>query len=74
MNTITKELDRIITEYTPIVAEGNRVSIGLLDGVLLLQKGNEEEGEAPMVIRVDAMAERLSLTIEELFESGEETA
>ncbi|MFP7176274.1 hypothetical protein [Priestia filamentosa] len=68
MNTITKELDRIITEYTPIVAEGNRVSIGLLDGILLLQKGNEEEGEAPMVIRVDAMSERLSLTVEELFE------
>ncbi|RJS62994.1 hypothetical protein [Priestia filamentosa] len=68
MNTITKELERIITEYTPIVAEGNRVSIGLLDGILLLQKGNEEEGEAPMVIRVDAMAERLSLTVEELFE------
>lgn len=68
MNTITKELERIITEYTPIVAEGNRVSIGLLDGILLLQKGNEEDGEAPMVIRVDAMAERLSLTIEELFE------
>ncbi|AVD54598.1 hypothetical protein BEH_24925 (plasmid) [Priestia filamentosa] len=68
MNTITKELERIITEYTPIVAEGNRVSIGLLDGILFLQKGNEEEGEAPMVIRVDAMAERLSLTVEELFE------
>jgi hypothetical protein len=68
MNAITKELERIITEYTPIVAEGNRVSIGLLDGILLLQKGNEEEGEAPMVIRVDAMAERLSLTVEELFE------
>lgn len=68
MNTITKELDRIITEYTPIVAEGHRVSIGLLDGILLLQKGNEEEGEAPMVIRVDGMAERLSLTVEELFE------
>jgi hypothetical protein len=74
MNTITKELDRIITEYTPIVAEGHRVSIGLLDGILLLQKGNEEEGEAPMVIRVDAMAERLSFTVEELFESEEETA
>ena len=68
MNTITKELELIIMEYTPIVAEGNRVSIGLLDGILLLQKGNEEEGEAPMVIRVDAMAERLSLTVEELFE------
>ena len=68
MNTITKELERIITEYTLIVAEGNRVSIGLLDGILFLQKGNEEEGEAPMVIRVDAMAERLSLTVEELFE------
>ncbi|WRU97828.1 hypothetical protein RYX51_22775 (plasmid) [Priestia filamentosa] len=74
MNTITKELDRIITEYTQIVAEGHRVSIGLLDGILLLQKGNEEEGEAPMVIRVDAMAERLSLTVEELFKSEEETA
>lgn len=68
MNMITKELERIITEYTPIVAEGNRVSIGLLDGILFLQRGNEEEGEAPMVIRVDAMAERLSLTVEELFE------
>lgn len=74
MNTITKELERIITEYTPIVAEGHRVSIGLLDGILLLQKGNEEEGEAPMVIRVDAMAERLPLTVEELFKSEEETA
>ncbi|MDT3766159.1 hypothetical protein [Priestia filamentosa] len=74
MNTITKELDRIITEYTPIVAEGNRVSIGLLDGILLLQKGNEAEGEAPLVIRVDAISEHLSLTVEELFESGEEMA
>jgi hypothetical protein len=68
MSNIPKELERIITEYTPIVEEGQRVSIGLLDGILLLQKGNEEEGEASMLIRVDAMAERLSLTVEELFE------
>jgi hypothetical protein len=68
MSNIPKELERIITEYMPIVEEGQRVSIGLLDGILLLQKGNEEEGEAPMLIRVDAMAERLSLTVEELFE------
>ncbi|MGG1217215.1 hypothetical protein ABE236_06995 [Priestia endophytica] len=68
MSNIPNELERIITEYMPIVEEGQRVSIGLLDGILLLQKGNEEEGEAPMVIRVDAMAERLSLTVEELFE------
>jgi hypothetical protein len=74
MSNIPKELERIITEYMPIVEEGQRVSIGLLDGILLLQKGNEEEGEAPMLIRVDAMAERLSLTVEELFESEEETA
>jgi hypothetical protein len=68
MSNIPKELERIITEYMPIVEEGQRVSIGLLDGILLLQKGNEEEGEAPMLIRVDAMAERLSFTVEELFE------
>ena len=68
MSNIPNELERIITEYMPIVEEGQRVSIGLLDGILLLQKGNEKEGEAPMVIRVDAMAERLSLTVEELFE------
>ncbi|CAH0313818.1 hypothetical protein [Priestia megaterium] len=65
MNSISKELERILEDYAPIVKEGQQVLIGLLDGTVQLEKG--QEGEAPMQIRVSPLDERLEMTIDTLF-------
>ncbi|MED4046257.1 hypothetical protein CN395_29935 [Priestia megaterium] len=66
MNSISKELERILEDYAPIVKEGQQVLIGLLDGTVQLEKG--QEGEAPMQIRVSPLDERLEMTIDTLFQ------
>jgi len=47
------------------VKEGQQVLIGLLDGTVQLEKG--QEGEAPVQIRVSPLDERLEMTIDALF-------
>ncbi|MED4797640.1 hypothetical protein P9683_22330 [Priestia megaterium] len=66
MNSISKELERILEDYAPIVKEGQQVLIGLLDGTVQLEKG--QEGEAPVQIRVSPLDERLEITIDALFQ------
>ncbi|MGC3792271.1 hypothetical protein [Priestia aryabhattai] len=66
MNSISKELERILEDYVPIVKEGHQVLIGLLDGTVQLEKG--QEGEAPVQIRVSPLDERLEMTIDTLFQ------
>ncbi|MEH6853198.1 hypothetical protein [Priestia megaterium] len=66
MNSISKELERILEDYAPSVKEGQQVLIGLLDGTVQLEKG--QEGEAPMQIRVSPLDERLEMTIDTLFQ------
>ncbi|PFV93088.1 hypothetical protein COL08_23125 [Priestia megaterium] len=66
MNSISKELERILEDYAPIVKEGQQVLIGLLDGTVQLEKG--QEGEAPTQIRVSPLDERLEMTIDTLFQ------
>ena len=66
MNSISKELERILEDYAPIVKEGQQVLIGLLDGTVQLEKG--QEGEAPVQIRVSPLDERLEMTIDTLFQ------
>ncbi|MEC1071380.1 hypothetical protein [Priestia megaterium] len=65
MNSISKELERILEDYAPIVKEGQQVLIGLLDGTVQLEKG--QEGEAPVQIRVSPLDEQLQITIDALF-------
>ncbi|MDF2014648.1 hypothetical protein [Priestia megaterium] len=66
MNSISKELERILEDYAPIVKEGHQVLIGLLDGTVQLEKG--QKGEAPVQIRVSPLDERLEMTIDTLFQ------
>ncbi|MEB4857810.1 MULTISPECIES: hypothetical protein [Priestia] len=66
MNSISKELERILEDYAPIVKEGQQVLIGLLDGTIYLVKG--QEGEAPVQIRVSPLDERLEITVDMLFQ------
>ena len=66
MNSISKELERILEDYEPIVKEGHQVLIGLLDGTVQLEKG--QEGEAPVQIRVSPLDERLEITVDTLFQ------
>jgi len=66
MTRISKELERILEDYTPIVKEGHQVLIGLLDGTVQLEKG--QEGEAPVRIRVSPLDERLEITVDTLFQ------
>ncbi|MGG0343795.1 hypothetical protein ABEY50_27580 [Priestia megaterium] len=66
MNSISKELERILEDYAPIVKEGKHVLIGLLDGTIYLEKG--QEGEAPVQIRVSPLDERLEITVDTLFQ------
>ncbi|GAB1786219.1 hypothetical protein COE67_06425 [Priestia megaterium] len=66
MNSISKELERILEDYAPIVKEGHQVLIGLLDGTVQLEKG--QEGEAPVQIRVSPLDERLEITVDTLFQ------
>ena len=66
MKNISKELERILEDYAPIVKEGQQVLIGLLDGTVQLEKG--QEGEAPVQIRVSPLDERLEITIDALFQ------
>ncbi|MGG3610720.1 hypothetical protein ABET09_28650 [Priestia megaterium] len=66
MNSISKELERILEDYAPIVKEGKYVLIGLLDGTIYLEKG--QEGEAPVQIRVSPLDERLEITVDTLFQ------
>jgi len=66
MTSISKELERILEDYAPIVKEGHQVLIGLLDGTVQLEKG--QEGEAPVQIRVSPLDERLEITIDTLFQ------
>ena len=66
MTSISKELERILEDYAPIVKEGNHVLIGLLDGTIQLEKG--EEGEAPVQVRVSPLYERLEITVDTLFQ------
>ncbi|MDC7767219.1 MULTISPECIES: hypothetical protein [Priestia] len=66
MTSISKELERILEDYTPIVKEGHQVLIGLLDGTVQLEKG--QEGEAPVQIRVSPLDERLEITVDTLFQ------
>lgn len=66
MKSISKELERILEDYAPIVKEGQQVLIGLLDGAVQLEKG--QEGEAPVQIRVSPLDERLEITIDALFQ------
>lgn len=65
MNSVSKELERILEDYAPIVKEGEQVLIGLLDGTVQLEKG--QEGEAPVQIRVSPLDEQLQITIDALF-------
>ncbi|MBY0214745.1 MULTISPECIES: hypothetical protein [Priestia] len=65
MNSVSKELERILEDYAPIVKEGQQVLIGLLDGTVQLEKG--QEGEAPVQIRVSPLDEQLQITIDALF-------
>ncbi|WJN47569.1 hypothetical protein QUH71_26760 (plasmid) [Priestia aryabhattai] len=65
MNSVSKELERILEDYAPIVKEGEQVLIGLLDGTIHLEKG--QEGEAPVQIRVSPLDEQLQITIDALF-------
>ena len=66
MTSISKELERILEDYAPIVKEGKHVLIGLLDGTIYLEKG--QEGEAPVQIRVSPLDERLEITVDTLFQ------
>ncbi|MCZ8497242.1 hypothetical protein [Priestia megaterium] len=66
MTSISKELERILEDYAPIVKEGHQVLIGLLDGTIHLEKG--QEGKAPVQIRVSPLDERLEITIDTLFQ------
>ncbi|MED5247529.1 hypothetical protein [Priestia sp. LL-8] len=66
MTSISKELERILEDYAPIVKEGKHVLIGLLDGTIHLEKG--KEGEAPVQIRVSSLDERLEITVDTLFQ------
>jgi len=66
MTSISKELERILEDYAPIVKEGHQVLIGLLDGTVQLEKG--QEGEAPVRIRVSPLDERLEITVDTLFQ------
>ncbi|MEH6841996.1 MULTISPECIES: hypothetical protein [Priestia] len=66
MTSISKELERILEDYAPIVKEGHQVLIGLLDGTIHLEKG--QAGEAPVQIRVSPLDERLEITIDTLFQ------
>ncbi|AWD68544.1 MULTISPECIES: hypothetical protein [Priestia] len=66
MNSVSKELERILEDYAPIVKEGQQVLIGLLDGTIYLEKG--QEGEAPVQIRVSPLDERLEITVDTLFQ------
>lgn len=66
MNSISKELERILEDYAPIVKEGHQVLISLLDGTVQLEKG--QEGEAPVQIRVSPLDERLEITVDTLFQ------
>ncbi|MED4001594.1 hypothetical protein [Priestia aryabhattai] len=66
MSSISKELERILEDYAPIVKEGKHVLIGLLDGTIYLEKG--QEGEAPVQIRVSPLDERLEITVDMLFQ------
>jgi len=43
MTSISKELERILEDYAPIVKEGHQVLIGLLDGTIHLEKGQKEK-------------------------------
>jgi len=65
MNSVSKELERILEDYAPIVKEGQQVLIGLLDGTVQLEKG--QEGEALVQIRVSPLDEQLQITIDALF-------
>ncbi|MED4035843.1 hypothetical protein [Priestia megaterium] len=66
MTSISKELERILEDYAPIVKEGHQVLIGLLDGIIHLEEG--QEGEAPVQIRVSPLDERLEITVDTLFQ------
>lgn len=66
MTSISKELEHILEDYAPIVKEGHQVLIGLLDGTVQLEKG--QEGEAPVQIRVSPLDERLEMTVDALFQ------
>ncbi|MEH7003577.1 hypothetical protein [Priestia megaterium] len=62
---ISDALERILEDYTDRVLEGNDVLIALKDGIVTLVKG--DEGEAPIIIKVDMIEENLNLTLKEVF-------
>jgi len=43
MRAISKELEQILEAYSPLVQEGRKIAIGLLDGTVHLEKGEEEK-------------------------------
>ena len=68
MTSISKELERILEDYAPIVKEGQQVLIGLLDGTVQLEKGQEGEAPVQIQIRVSPLDERLEITVDTLFQ------
>ncbi|WP_321998845.1 hypothetical protein [Priestia megaterium] len=66
MRAISKELEQILEAYSPFVQEGRQIAIGLLDGIVHLEKGRR--GEAPIRIRVSPFDEHLNMTVDALFQ------
>ncbi|MDD9781165.1 hypothetical protein CCZ20_26955 [Priestia aryabhattai] len=66
MRAISKELEQILEAYSPLVQEGRQIAIGLLDGIVHLEKGRR--GEAPIQIRVSSLDQRLNMTVNTLFQ------
>ena len=66
MRAISKELEQILEAYSPLVQEGRKIAIGLLDGTVHLEKGRR--GEAPIQIRVSLLDQRLNMTVDTLFQ------
>ncbi|KNH19046.1 hypothetical protein ACS78_21825 [Priestia megaterium] len=66
MRAISKELEQILEAYSPLVQEGRQIAIGLLDGIVHLEKGRR--GEAPIQIRVSSLDLRLNMTVNTLFQ------
>lgn len=62
---VSNLLQQILQVYGEEVMVGREVMIGLINGVVILQPGGA--GEAPIVIRVDEVDDRLDMTIQEVF-------
>ncbi|MGG3801183.1 hypothetical protein [Metabacillus fastidiosus] len=66
---INKTLETVIKQYSDTVNEGNDIVIGLLDGVIFLEKG--ELTNSPMLIKIEPIDKKIDMTIKEFFAVNE---